>query len=38
MSEFYSSEKYAPLKALRVDKLSNAGTVFVVPGIGSGES
>ncbi len=27
LSEFYNSEKYAPLKALRVEKLSNEGTV-----------
>jgi uncharacterized protein (DUF1330 family) len=37
MSDFYSSNKYAPLKALRVEKLSNEGTVVVVPGIGNGE-
>lgn len=37
MAEFYNSAKYAPLKALRVEKLSNDGTVVVVPGIGNGE-
>jgi uncharacterized protein (DUF1330 family) len=37
MSDFYNSEKYAPLKALRVEKLSNEGTVVVVPGLGNGE-
>lgn len=37
MSEFYSSNKYMPLKALRVEKLSNSGTVVVVPGIANGE-
>ena len=36
MSEFYNSEKYAPLKTLRIEKLSNEGTVVAVPGIGSG--
>jgi len=33
MSAFYNSNKYAPLKALRVEKLSNEGAVVVVPGI-----
>jgi uncharacterized protein (DUF1330 family) len=37
MSEFYSSKKYAPLKALRIDKLSNDGTVVAVAGLGDGE-
>jgi len=37
MSEFYNSKKYAPLKALRIEKLSSEGTVVVVPGIGNGE-
>ena len=37
MSNFYTSDKYAPLKALRIEKLSNDGTVIVVPGIGSAE-
>jgi uncharacterized protein (DUF1330 family) len=31
--EFYESEKYAPLKRLRIDKLSNTGSVVMVPGI-----
>lgn len=33
MSTFYNSEHYAPLKALRIDKLSTDGSVVVVPGI-----
>lgn len=37
LSEFYNSKKYAPLKALRMDKLSNEGAVVVVPGMLSGE-
>jgi uncharacterized protein (DUF1330 family) len=37
MSEFYTSEKYAPLKTLRIEKLSNKGTVVAVSGIRSGE-
>ncbi|MEZ5572231.1 MAG: DUF1330 domain-containing protein [Halioglobus sp.] len=37
MSEFYTSEKYAPLKTLRIEQLSNEGTVVVVPGIGNGQ-
>ena len=36
MSEFYYSEKYAPLKTLRIEKLSNAGTIISVPGVGNG--
>lgn len=37
MSEFYTSEKYAPLKTLRIEQLSNEGTVVLVQGISSGE-
>jgi uncharacterized protein (DUF1330 family) len=37
MSKFYNSEKYAPLKTLRIEKLSNEGTVVVVPGIAKGD-
>jgi uncharacterized protein (DUF1330 family) len=37
MSQFYNSKKYAPLKALRVEKLSNEGAVVMVPGISSGD-
>jgi uncharacterized protein (DUF1330 family) len=33
MSAFYHSEKYAPLKALRIDKLSEAGAVIALPGL-----
>ena len=37
MSEFYNSEKYSPLKALRIEKLSKDGTVVTVPGFGNEE-
>ncbi|MFT4520754.1 MAG: hypothetical protein ACI9JM_003162 [Halioglobus sp.] len=30
---FYNSEEYAPLKSKRIDELSNAGTVIMVPGL-----
>jgi uncharacterized protein (DUF1330 family) len=33
VAEFYHSDKYAPLKKLRIEELSNAGTVVMVPGI-----
>ena len=35
MSTFYHSEKYAHLKSLRIEQLSNAGAVVAVSGIDS---
>ena len=33
-NNFYDSEEYAPLKKLRIEKHSNGGNLFLVPGLG----
>jgi len=34
VNRFYDSEEYAPLKKLRIEKHSNGGNLFVIPGLG----
>jgi len=34
LNKFYESEEYAPLKKLRIDKLSNGGNLLAIPGLG----
>ena len=33
LSKFYNSDKYAPLKTLRIEKLSKQGSVITIPGL-----